>query len=117
MVWPAGPSYAAGILTLRVARAFAPLAMLWVGKLIIDAVVANIGAADSEWAHLASLIALELCIALLSGVLERVSGLRENLLGDLFSNAIAVRLMRHASTLDLQHFEDPDFFDEMHPCG
>jgi ATP-binding cassette, subfamily B, bacterial len=113
MVWRTRPSYGAGIVALRVVSAFAPLAMLWVGKLIIDGVVANIGAADPDWTYLARLVALELGIALLSDVLERLTGLLESLLGDLFSNEMSVRLMRHASTLDLQHFEDPEFFDKM----
>ena len=52
---------------------------------------------------------LELAIALLSDVLGRVSALLESLLGDLFSNEMSVRLMRHAARLDLQDFEDPDF--------
>ena len=37
----------------------------------------------------------------------------ESLLGDLFSNRMSVRLMEHAATLDLQHFEDPAFYDRL----
>lgn len=113
MVWRTRPSYGAGIVVLRAVSAFAPLAMLWVGKLIIDAVVANIGAPAPDWSLLARLVALELAIALASDVLSRLTGLLESLLGDLFSNEMSVRLMRHAATLDLQHFEDPEFFDKM----
>ena len=113
MVWATKPIYGAGIVLVRLANAFTPVAMLWVGKLIIDTVVENIGAANPDWGLLAQLVALELAIALLSDVLGRLSGLLESLLGDLFSNEMSVRLMRHATTLDLQHFEDPDFFDKM----
>jgi ATP-binding cassette, subfamily B, bacterial len=113
MVWATKPSYGVGILLLRTVNAFTPLAMMWVGKLIIDTVVANIGAAVPDWTLLAQLIGLELALALASDVLGRLTGLLESLLGDLFSNAMSVRLMRHAATLDLLHFEDPDFFDKM----
>ena len=41
------------------------------------------------------------------------SSLIESLLGDLFSNDISVRLMRHAATLDLEQFEDPEFYDHL----
>ena len=41
------------------------------------------------------------------------SSLVESLLGDLFSNHISVRLMRHAATLDLAQFEDPEFYDHL----
>ena len=37
----------------------------------------------------------------------------EGLLGDLFSNHTSVRLMEHASTLDLYHFENPAFYDQL----
>ena len=113
MVWRTRPLYGVGILAVRVVSAFAPLAMLWVGKLIVDTVVANIGSPAPDWGLLVRLVLLELVIALLSDLLGRVAGLLESLLGDLFSNEMSVRLMRHASTLDLQHFEDPDFFDKM----
>jgi ATP-binding cassette, subfamily B, bacterial len=113
MVWETKPSYAVGIALVRLVNAFTPLAMLWVGKLIVDGVVANIGAAAPDWGYLVRLVLLELAIALLSDVLGRVSALLESLLGDLFSNEMSVRLMRHAARLDLQHFEDPEFFDKM----
>jgi len=43
MVWETEPRYVVGILVLRVARALIPLAVLWVGKLIVDEVVRAIG--------------------------------------------------------------------------
>ena len=113
LVWATKPSYGAGIVLLRVVSAFFPLAMLWIGKLIIDTVVANIGSPTPDWTLLAQYIGLELALALASDVLGRLTGLLESLLGDLFSNEMSVRLMRHAATLDLEHFEDPDFFDKM----
>jgi ATP-binding cassette subfamily B protein len=113
MVWATKPSYGMGIVLVRIVSAFTPLAMLWVGKLIIDTVADNIGRPDPEWGLLVQLVLLELAIALFSDVLRRVSSLLEGLLGDLFSNEMSVRLMRHAATLDLQHFEDADFFDKM----
>ncbi|MEJ2504231.1 MAG: ABC transporter ATP-binding protein, partial [Gemmatimonadota bacterium] len=86
---------------------------LWVGKLIIDAVVANLGAADPAWELLLRLVVLELAIALVLDLMQRGSALLESLLGDLFSNRMSVRLMEHAATLDLEHFEDPEFYDHL----
>src|SRR5436309_5526753 len=34
-------------------------------------------------------------------------------LGDLFSNRISVRLMRHAATLDLAQYEDAETYDHL----
>jgi len=113
MVWRTQPWYGVAIVLIRVVAAFLPVAMLWVGKLIIDGVIANIGAAAPDWRHLFELVAIELGIALTIELLGRLSSLLEGLLGDLFANEMSVRLMRHAATLDLQHFEDPDFYDKL----
>ena len=51
MVWATKPSYGVGIVLVRLVNAFAPLAMLWVGKLIIDAVVANLDAPAPGASH------------------------------------------------------------------
>jgi ATP-binding cassette, subfamily B, bacterial len=114
LVFETHRGYTAAILTLRVVRAFVPLAVLWVGKLIIDEVVAAMGApAATDWWRLGGLVGLELAIAVVGEGLARLSSLLESLLGDLFSNRISVRLMRHAATLDLAQFEDPETYDHL----
>ena len=113
MVWSAQPLYAAAIVSFRVLLAFSPVVQLWIGKLIIDAVLANIGAAAPDWTGIFRLVVLELVVALASDVLQRMSNLLESLLGDLFGNRLSVRLMDHAATLDLENFEDPEFYDSL----
>jgi ATP-binding cassette subfamily B protein len=100
------------MVALRLVRAFVPVATLWVGKLIIDVVVAAFDAGP-DFARLWRLVALEIAIVLAGEILARASGLIESLLGDLFSNYTSVRLMEHAARLDLYHFEDPDFYDQL----
>ncbi len=113
MVWDTKPAYGAGIVAARVLAAFTPVVMLWIGKLVIDGVVANLRSPAPDWGYLARLILLELAVALISDLLGRASALLESVLGDLFANEMSVRIMRHASTLDLEQFEDPDFHDMM----
>ena len=112
MVWTTHRGFTATMAVLRVARAFVPVATLWIGKLIIDAVIAL----RRDQSHLSSLwrlVALEIAIVVTGEVLARASALVESLLGDLFSNYTSVRLMEHAATLDLQQFEDPAFYDQL----
>ncbi len=111
-VWETHRGFALTLGLLRLVRALIPIATLWVGKLIIDAVVAfRDGPVD--WTYLWQLVALELGIVVLGELLARGSQLVESLLGDLFSNRMSVRLMRHAATLDLAQFEDPTFYDQL----
>ena len=109
--------YTIGILVLRVLRSFVPLAVLWVGKLIIDGVIAAVRAHAAGgpigWWYLGALVALEFGIAVVGEGLARLSSLLESLLGDLFANRISVRLMEHAATLDLAQFEDAETYDHL----
>jgi ATP-binding cassette subfamily B protein len=101
------------MILLRLLRAFVPVASLWAAKLIIDAVVALARTPGASLAPLWRVVALELAIVVTGEILARASSLVESLLGDLFSNHISVRLMRHAATLDLAQFEDPEFYDHL----
>jgi len=112
MVWQTHRGYAATMMALRVVRAFLPVATFWVGKLIIDAVLAaraHGGSLHALWRY----VAIELAIVTLGAVLARASTLVESLLSDLFSNRMSVRLMAHAATLDLAQFENADFYDHL----
>jgi ATP-binding cassette, subfamily B, bacterial len=112
LVWETRPSLTAAMVALRLVRAFVPVAVLWVGKLIVDAVVAaREGGADVS--RLWRLVALEVALALVGEILSRASAVVESLLGDLFSNRTSVMLMRHAASLDLYQFEDPNFYDQL----
>ncbi len=117
MVWGSNRGYVIGILLLRLARAAVPIAVLWVGKLIVDQVIRAAATAQSgaavDWKRLAELLALELAIALIGEGLSRISALLESLLGDLFANRTSVELLRHAATLDLEQFEDSELYDKL----
>src|SRR3954469_7084747 len=117
MVWASEPRHVVGILVLRVLRAAVPLAVLWIGKLIVDAVVHDIALHTQgepiPWSRLALLVGIELAIALVGEALSRVSSLLESLLGDLFANQTSVLLMQHAATLDLEQFENAEIYDKL----
>jgi len=112
LVWQTHRGYTLTMALLRLLRAGLPVATLWIGKLIIDTVVAS-RESSPDFARLWKLVALEIVIVTAGDVLARASALVESLLGDLFSNYTSVRLMEHAATLDLAHFEDPAFYDHL----
>src|SRR5688572_23448154 len=72
LVWNTHRGFTTGIVALRIVRAFVPLAALWVGKLIIDTVVAlTQGAGDAE--RLWRLVAMEIAIVIAGELLARAS--------------------------------------------
>lgn len=113
LVWEAHRGYASGVVALRLARAGVPVLTLWVGKLLIDAVVAAARTGGADLARVWRLVALEIGIVVAGELLARGSSLLESLLGDRFANLTSVRLMEHAATLDLAQFEDPAFYDQL----
>ncbi len=113
MIWQTDPWLSFINIVLRLLKAGVPLAMLWVGKLIIDEVITQIALEEKSYESLITYVVLELALALLSDVISRGITLLDSLLGDLFSNETSVRLISHAATLDLYHFEDSKFYDKL----
>ena len=112
LIWQTHRGLTLAMVALRLVRAFVPVAVLWVGKLIIDEVVtARSGTVDTS--NLWRLVGIEIALALTGEILTRVSSVVESLLGDRFSNRTSVMLMEHAATLDLFQFEDPAFYDQL----
>ena len=112
-VWETHRGYTAAIILLRLVRSFIPIATLWIGKLIVDTVVEAAQTGAPDWERIATLVLIEFGIVALGEIAARTGSLLESLLGDLFSNRMSVRLMEHAATLDMQHFEDPVFYDRL----
>ncbi len=122
-VWQTSPGLTLTSLGLRLIRAVMPVAMLYVGKLIIDEAVRLAGAGpmpplsealSSGYLNtLLELLLLELSIAIGSDLLGRLVNYADSLLSELFTNATSVRLMEHAAELDLEDFEDPDLQDKL----
>lgn len=101
---------------LRIARSATPVAILYTGKLIIDQVVLlsrSHGASPEAIHHMWELVGLEFGLAILSDVLNRAIFLMDSLLGDLFANFTSIRIMQHAASLDLDQFEDSNFYDKL----
>ncbi|MEN4903073.1 ABC transporter ATP-binding protein [Luteimonas sp. TWI1416] len=124
MIWQTSRPLTLASLGLRLVRAFLPVAMLYVGKLIIDEAIRVVGldggftTLAQAWSSgaldtLAGLLALEFALAIGSDLLGRLVSYADTLLSELFTNATSIRLMEHAATLDLEDFEDPELQDKL----
>jgi ATP-binding cassette subfamily B protein len=88
------------------------VAMLGVAKQILDALQAAFSGAalrpDFWW-----LVALEAGLAFGGAAVGRITGFFDGLFADRFTRHVSVRLIAHASRLDLTTFENPDFQDTL----
>jgi ATP-binding cassette, subfamily B, bacterial len=124
MVWRTSPQLTAASLTLRLVRALLPVITLFVGKLIIDDVVVLVQSPHKpetlrQWLNsglldwLGLLLMAEFALAVLADILGRIASLVDSLLSERVTNSSSIRLMEHASTLDLEDFEDSEFQDQL----
>ncbi|HLP93153.1 MAG TPA: ABC transporter ATP-binding protein [Saprospiraceae bacterium] len=117
MIWEVSPSMTLWNVVLRLLQSAVPLAMLYVGKEIVDGVLEFIQHPQPvQWLLPSGLwfwVLTELGLAVVSSLLSRGITLTDSLLGDLVNNDSSVRIIRHAATLDLYQFEDANFYDKL----
>jgi ATP-binding cassette subfamily B protein len=112
IVWDSGPAVIAGALGSRVVAAFVPISILAVSKMILDAIQAHFAGRplpQDFWV----LVGAECALAALAAVLGRIISYFDSLLADRFTRHVSVRVMEHASQLDLASYEDPQFYDKL----
>jgi len=107
-------AFAAGMIALLIGQAALPAAMAWVGKLIVDAVVAAARGGDpaQRWQVL-RLVALEAGLMAVSTAMSRGQSLLRDLMRASLGNHVNTLILEKAATLELRHFEDADFYDKM----
>ncbi len=113
LVWNTSPTITLINALLRIVRSAIPVAILYVGKLIIDQVILMSHGSNANFNYLWELVAIEFGLAILSDGLSRATTLVDSLLGDLFSNYTSIQIMQHAAILDLDQFEDSNFYDKL----
>ena len=113
LIWECSPVLSAMNAGLRSLRALLPLGMLYLGKLIIDEVVFLTSATEPDFERVGILVLIELGLAASTDLIGRGTAVADSLLGDLVSHDISLRLMDHATKLDIAHFEDAEFYDKL----
>lgn len=111
---------AALTIAMAVATLFAgllPAAIAYVGQLIVDAVVAAIQAPTGEKEAATTLtIFYVLCeaglVVLITGV-QKINTVCQSILRVLLGNKINVMILEKSLTLELQHFEDSEYYDKL----
>ena len=114
MVWEADRSGTLAIAGLTAVAALLPAALAWVGKLIVDGVVAAArSGSPSDRDRVLALVLLELCLMGVSLVDGRLLGLLREFLRTHLGNRINEAILEKALTLELRHFEDAAIYDKM----
>ena len=113
MVWDCGPKTVVWSILLRLALAGVPVAILAVSRWLINAIVVSLSNHTGLPEYFWWVVALEFGLASLPAILSRGVGFCDSLLGDLYLQHISVRVIEHASQLDITAFENPDYYDRL----
>jgi ATP-binding cassette subfamily B protein len=113
LVWDTNRYYFILNILLRLIRSTIPVSILYIGKLIIDEVIFLTQNHSADHSYLWKLVAVEFLLAIISDALVRATSLVDGLLGDRFALHTSVKIMEHAATLDLEQFEDSEFYDKL----
>jgi len=114
LVWNADRRGAAVVALLTLGVALLPAATAYVGKIIVDGVVASARSGlDADTRRVLWLVALE--AGLMAGQLaaNRLLGLQRELMRAGLSNVLYERILEKALALELRHFEDSEVYDKM----
>lgn len=112
LIWKTSPRMAGSNIGLRLIQSGIPVTTLYLGKLIIDEIIARTqdsGDLTQLWWY----VGAELFLGLFTAGLSRIISLNDALLGDLLSNETSEQLIEHAAKLDLAQFEDSEFYDKL----
>lgn len=113
LIWDAAPLVVGTGLALRVASALIPVAILALSKWIIDLLVGAITHPGPIPHVIWWLLAGEFFLAAGNNLLGRSIDYTDARLADEFTKEVSLRVMRHASELDLATLEDPGFQDKL----
>ncbi len=114
LVWTTGRALTLVFLVLTLVGGLLPAAVAWLGKLIVDAVVAagESGLVVDRDAALRFVLAEAVLVAALLGARQGISGC-QSLLRALLGVRVNVMILDKALQLDLTDFEDSDTYDQM----
>ena len=114
LVWTTSRRLTLALVGLSLLAGLVPAAIAWVGKLIVDAVVAaarNGLAADRDAAFL--YVGVELGLVVLLAACQRGLSMSGSLLRAQLGNRVNVMILEKALTLSLPQFEDSEVYDKM----
>lgn len=107
LVWRSSKAASVLLGALTLVASAVPLGVAYAGKAIMDAVVAGSREGTLRW------VLIELGFVAALALTQRSLSLVRSLVGARLSIDINVKILEKALTLDLRHFEDAEFYDQL----
>jgi ABC-type multidrug transport system fused ATPase/permease subunit len=114
LVWTTSPYLTIIFAILSLIAGLLPGAIAYLGKLIVDAVIEmrNVGYLNSGY-HPFLYVGLEAIAVALLAVCQRGLNVCQSLLRSLLDQRVSFLILKKTLTLELSHFENPEFYDKL----
>ncbi len=107
LAWRSSKKLCLAVALLTVITSALPLLIAYIGKIIIDAIVANAVSVSLVWVGIEAIV-----VIIQTGVL-RFLFLSQSLLGAKLGADVNILILEKAVTLNLSHFEDSEVYDQL----
>ena len=112
LVWSTNRPLTLALAACTLAAGILPAAVAYVGSLIVDAVVGAVRSGGSA-RHALELVAVEGVLVAAISAVQRGIQFCQSLLRAQLGQRVNVMILEKALTLELQHFEDSEFYDKL----
>ena len=112
LVWSTNRALTVALALVTLIAGILPASVAYVGALIVDAVVAAMRASGGA-TRVVELVALEAALVAAIAAGQRGLSLCQSLLRAQLGQRVNVMILEKALTLELQHFEDSEFYDKL----
>jgi ATP-binding cassette subfamily B protein len=113
LVWSTNRALTLALALLTLTAGILPASVAYVGSLIVDAVVAAIRSDGGTATRVVQLVILEGVLVAAIAAAQRGLSLCQSLLRAQLGQRVNVMILEKALTLELQHFEDSEFYDKL----
>jgi ATP-binding cassette, subfamily B, bacterial len=112
LVWSTNRHLTVALALLTLLAGILPASVAYVGSLIVDAVLGAMRGADGA-THVLRLVVLEGALVAAIAASQRGLSLCQSLLRAQLGQRVNVMILEKALSLELQHFEDSEFYDKL----
>ena len=115
-VWQSSPGLAVCSIAVRVIQGLLPLAMLYLTKLLIDAVTEElkIPSADASMSRMTTIIVGLAGVAAINAMLAGVASLISRIHAQVVTDHMHAILQAKSIEVDLEYYEDAQYYDTLH---
>jgi len=115
-VWNSGPGWTQASVALLIVQGTLPLLILYLIKLVVDAVVVSLTASDpsAHFEEIALLVGVSGAVALVMALCRILTNLVNRAQSRAVTDHMYAILHQKSVALDLEYYENPEYYDTLH---